>query len=103
MSEFKISDTLFLQLSEFYKVSTNKHKLPKPEEIRNSPFFVMVEILKSITDYMTKSDEESNELFSQYFSVCLRGINPFKDSVLKKAGVDPKIWKRIIKTVSGDY
>lgn len=103
MEKPQISDILYMQLSELHEISSNKARLLSPEEVKESPFFAMVEILQKITDIMTDTDEESNKLFAQYYSVCLRGVNPFKDSVLKKAGVDLKTWKHLLKGISGDF
>ena len=103
MENNQISDALYQQIKDLYEVSTNKESLPHPDEARSHPFFVMIEILQNITDTMTETDQESNELFAEYYSVCLRGVNPFKDSVLKKAGVEGKAWKKLLKTLSGEY
>jgi hypothetical protein len=97
------SDLLNLQLAELYADSANKSRLLTPEEAKVSPFLAMVEILLKITDAVSSTDEQSNELFAQFYSVCLRGTNPFKESVLKKAGVESKSWKRLLRTVSGDF
>jgi hypothetical protein len=99
----QISDKLYAQLKELYEISSNKETLPHPDDLRSHPFFIMIESLQIITDATTKTDQESNDLFAKYYSVCLRGVNPFRESVLKKAGIDSKTWKRLLKAVSGDY
>jgi len=62
----------------------------------------MLEQLNQVCDSISETDEESCQNMRQYYSVCLRGINPFKDTVLKKAGVDARQWKTLLKTLGGD-
>lgn len=98
----QISDELLKELKELYNISPDKSTLPNPEEVKSHPFLMMAGMLQSITDSMTETDEQSNNLFAEYYSVCLRGINPFSASVLKKAGVDSKEWKKLIKGIAGE-
>jgi hypothetical protein len=103
MDKLKISEILFYHITELHEISADKAKLVLPSEFQTSPFGVMIESLESIINTIADSDKEASDLFKQYYSVCLRGVNPFKDSVLKKAGIDPKTWKRLLKEVCGEF
>jgi hypothetical protein len=97
------SEALLSQIAELHSVSAGKAALLSPAEAAGSAFLAMAELLQKITDAATSSDEESNELFARHYSVCLRGGNPFKENVLKKADVDSKAWKRLLREVSGGF
>jgi len=99
----KISAQLKKQLEDLRESSNNKSRLLDPDEIENSALLAMSEHLLRITDSLSPSDEKSKDLYSQYYSVCLRGVNPFKDPVIRKAGIDPLNWRRLLKQVSGDF
>ena len=90
------------QINDLYLASKNKGRLLLPEEMERSPFFIMLQMLNIITDSIAESGEDSKDLFMQYYSVCLRGSNPFKDAVVKKAGIDHKEWKRLLLLLGGN-
>lgn len=100
---WKISQSLKQEISELYQASKNKHLLLEPEKIEGLPFFVLVEVLNEILLQKESDEEKRKELFLKTYSVCLRGLNPFKDKELKKWGVDPKSFKKLLKLVAKDF
>lgn len=88
------------KLVETFANSSNQERLLDPEEILATPFFKMTTLLRIILESNPEAGVGVNERLIQNYQICLRGINPFKASALKKAGVDQSSWKAILAKVS---
>lgn len=103
MDLIKISEELLKEIEALYQASRMKKQLMLPEKIKTLPFFVLIEVLTKIIEEKEQDPEKRKELFLKYYSVCLRGLNPFKDKELKSLQIDVKGFKKLLKMVAKDY